>query len=125
MRVQHRIGADLLPWINKKKCIACKKCIKKCPVDAISMAKGKALIEASKCINCGKCVRSCPVKAILKDKDRICFEIEASIKLLRKSLAKSKSRKLQRQIVRNKVLQLRMQRKVIQGTLRELKHLKY
>lgn len=115
----------MVPWINKKKCVACKKCIKKCPVDAISMVRGKALIDDDECIYCGKCVRVCPVKAILGDKERIGLEIGSGIKMIKKSLAKSGNKKKQRRIVRSKVLQLRMQRKVIEGTLKELKHLKY
>ncbi|WP_367121125.1 4Fe-4S binding protein [Methanomethylovorans sp. PtaU1.Bin093] len=27
-----------MPWILKKECIACKKCVKRCPVDVISMS---------------------------------------------------------------------------------------
>jgi ferredoxin len=113
-----------VPWIKKKKCVACKKCVKKCPTDAISMVKGKALIDDLKCINCGKCVRICPVKAILGDKGKMDAEIKANIKLLKKSLAKSKNKKDQRQIIGNQALQLRMQRKVIKGTLKELEKIK-
>ncbi|AFV22591.1 putative ferredoxin [Methanolobus psychrophilus R15] len=113
-----------MPWINKKKCIACKKCVRKCPVDAISMVRGTALINDNECIYCGKCVRICPVEAILKDKEHIDFEIKSGIKKIRKSLAKSGNKKKQRRMVRSKVIQLRMQRKVIEGTLKELKHLK-
>jgi hypothetical protein len=43
---------------------------------------------------------------------------------MRKSLAKSGNKKKQRRMLRSKVIQLRMQRKVIEGTLKELKHLK-
>lgn len=114
-----------MPWINKNKCVACKKCVKKCPVDAISMVRGKALIDDNECINCGKCVRTCPVKAILKDKEHIDFEIGSSIRKIRKSLSRSENKKARRRMARNKVMQLKMQRKVIQGTLKELKHLKY
>ncbi|MDP2216316.1 MAG: 4Fe-4S binding protein [Methanolobus sp.] len=79
--------------MNKKKCIACKKCVRKCPVDAIPMVGGKALIDDNDCIYCAKCVRTCPVKAILKDKEHIDFEIESGVKKMRKSLAKSGNKK--------------------------------
>ncbi len=55
-----------------KKCISCGLCVKLCPVDAVKMVKGKAVIDQSKCINCGNCAhggikgRGCPTSAIKK-----------------------------------------------------------
>ena len=37
-----------------------------CPKSAISIIKGKALINSEMCINCGKCVEVCPYNAIVK-----------------------------------------------------------
>ena len=53
-----------MPWIDEKKCIGCGICVKICPVDAISMKNGKAIIDQEKCIHCGKCRPDCPVEAI-------------------------------------------------------------
>ena len=57
--------------VNSKKCIGCKLCVKYCPVDAITMVNGIALIDKDKCIDCGICVdgngkkfKGCPVNAI-------------------------------------------------------------
>lgn len=119
-----RNGACLMPLVNKNKCISCKKCVKKCPVDAISMVKGKAFIDDIKCINCGKCVKVCPVKAILKDKDKVKSEVEENISMLKKALADSKSSKSRRRIIKAKRRQIDLQRKVLQGTLKKMKHLK-
>ncbi len=44
-------------------CINCGACIGECPVEAISEADGKAVIDADKCIDCGSCVGVCPVEA--------------------------------------------------------------
>ncbi len=44
-------------------CLA-HRCENACPVDAISICKGKAVIDQQKCIECGKCKESCPYNAI-------------------------------------------------------------
>lgn len=58
--------------VTPAKCIACKLCVTNCPVGAISMVNGKAVIDSSKCVSCGICIegngkfRGCPVRAISK-----------------------------------------------------------
>lgn len=46
-------------------CVA-RPCVGSCPVDAITIQNGKALIDSQKCINCTKCVAACPYNAITK-----------------------------------------------------------
>jgi len=55
--------------VDAESCIGCAICIRKCPVNAISMKDGKAVIDSNKCINCGICADKCPVKAIHKADD--------------------------------------------------------
>lgn len=50
--------------INKKKCIGCGICVQACPVDALDLVDGIAVVDMEKCIKCGKCVRVCPTSAI-------------------------------------------------------------
>lgn len=57
--------------VNSSKCIGCRLCVKNCPVGAISMHNGKAVIDVNKCIQCGICAngngkdwQGCPVGAI-------------------------------------------------------------
>ncbi|MDD4095062.1 MAG: RnfABCDGE type electron transport complex subunit B [Oscillospiraceae bacterium] len=45
-------------------CIGCKRCVKECSVEAISMNGSLAVIDQSLCIHCGACVAVCPTKAI-------------------------------------------------------------
>ncbi|MCR3921790.1 MAG: RnfABCDGE type electron transport complex subunit B [Firmicutes bacterium] len=46
-------------------CIACKLCVKNCPVDAIHMEGNVAVIDSYICTNCGTCVEVCPQKTIV------------------------------------------------------------
>jgi ferredoxin len=50
--------------VNNDKCIGCGTCVDICPVNAISLQDGKAVINQEKCVNCGACAGACPVNAI-------------------------------------------------------------
>jgi len=54
-------------FVDKSKCIGCETCVNICPVEAITMVKGKAEIDKKKCIHCGSCKQVCPVEAIDED----------------------------------------------------------
>jgi ferredoxin len=41
--------------VNPETCIGCTLCTQHCPVNAITMVDGKAVIDAEKCIACGVC----------------------------------------------------------------------
>ncbi|MDI3480897.1 MAG: H+/Na+-translocating ferredoxin:NAD+ oxidoreductase subunit [Tepidanaerobacteraceae bacterium] len=45
-------------------CIACKRCEKSCPFDAIHVVNNVAVIDYAKCRNCMKCVEVCPTGTI-------------------------------------------------------------
>lgn len=51
--------------INKKKCIGCVRCMKGCPVKAIRVRNGKAIINKERCIDCGECLRVCQYDAVV------------------------------------------------------------
>ncbi len=48
-------------------CVGCESCIPACPVEAITMVDGKAIIDPAKCTNCGTCIEECPVDAIVEE----------------------------------------------------------
>jgi len=50
--------------VERDECTGCESCVAVCPVDAISMVDGLALIEQDLCIQCRACVDTCPVEAI-------------------------------------------------------------
>ncbi|WP_370571783.1 DUF362 domain-containing protein [Methanomethylovorans sp.] len=113
-----------MPWILKKKCIACKKCVKRCPVDAISISRDKAVIDDHMCIYCGKCVKVCPVHAVLKDREKVKMDVESNVKSFRKKMKSHKGPGTKSRMVKGEVKQLERQRKIIQGIIRELRRLK-
>ena len=45
-------------------CIKCEACVKKCPVQAITMEYSIPKIDYSKCTSCGECVEKCPQKVL-------------------------------------------------------------
>lgn len=45
-------------------CIACKKCEKACPADAIHVIDLNAVVDYAKCTACGQCVAVCPQMCI-------------------------------------------------------------
>ncbi len=50
--------------VSNEKCTGCESCVSVCPVEAISMKDGKALVNKDTCVDCGACVGECPAEAI-------------------------------------------------------------
>ena len=54
-------------------CVDCYRCVRSCPVKAISVTGGQARIDDSLCIQCGTCVHECPqhAKVILSSLEKV------------------------------------------------------
>jgi uncharacterized Fe-S center protein len=52
------------PRIVAKDCVACLKCMRSCPVQAIRIVNKKPRIDHAKCIRCYCCHEMCDSKAI-------------------------------------------------------------
>lgn len=48
---------------SEAECLYCYKCLRNCPVKAISFSAGKTWVIEEECVHCGKCVSICPQKA--------------------------------------------------------------
>ena len=58
------------PVIHEEKCKGCGKCLRNCPMEAITGAPRLVhKIDPEKCINCGACVGTCPFGAITASKE--------------------------------------------------------
>jgi uncharacterized Fe-S center protein len=56
--------ADFRPHVVDEKCTACGRCVRWCPVEAIRVDGGVAVIDDDPCYGCGECVAACPEAAI-------------------------------------------------------------
>lgn len=52
------------PFVRIYDCVGCGDCLEACPVKAIEIVNGKAVIDNEKCINCNICVGTCTYDAI-------------------------------------------------------------
>lgn len=52
------------PTIDLDTCNLCKRCIKSCVYDALSIVKDKLKLDSKKCAICGLCTTRCPINAI-------------------------------------------------------------
>ena len=50
-------------YTEKTICRDCYKCVRQCPVKAIKVTDGSAVVMHDLCIFCGKCIEVCPVNA--------------------------------------------------------------
>jgi len=51
--------------VNDVNCTGCGICVdERCPVKAIALNDGVAVVDAAKCIGCGLCVTGCPEETI-------------------------------------------------------------
>lgn len=82
-----------MPWINQDKCTGCGVCVEGCPVNAISLNRGKAIIDMEKCIRCGRCHDICSREAIIHDSERIPFEVEKNVKKTKELIRGFKDKK--------------------------------
>ena len=59
---------------DAEKCRGCKVCqvAASCPVKAVSLQDGKAVIDKATCLSCGVCVGKCPFEAVPKQAKGMC-----------------------------------------------------
>jgi uncharacterized protein len=62
---KQRMHADFKPEVSAEKCTACNRCVKACPVAAITIGPDRfAVVDFDVCYGCGECVARCSYGAI-------------------------------------------------------------
>jgi uncharacterized Fe-S center protein len=62
---KQRMHADFRPEVTGEKCTSCGRCVKWCPVSAITLGPDRvATVDYDTCYGCGECVAACPYGAI-------------------------------------------------------------
>jgi len=58
------VASPFVVELDANKCDGCQVCVKRCQMEALSMAGEVAQLKAHRCIGCGLCVSTCPGKAL-------------------------------------------------------------
>lgn len=62
---KQRMHADFKPEVTPETCTACARCVRWCPVNAITIGPDRyAVVDYNVCYGCGECVAACPYGAI-------------------------------------------------------------
>jgi len=62
---KQRMHADFRPEVTPETCTACARCVRWCPVNAITIGPDAyAVVDRTVCYGCGECVAACPYGAI-------------------------------------------------------------
>jgi len=67
IRLMNRGVIDVAPvtaFLHENLCDGCELCVEQCPIEAISMSDGLAVVNDSVCTGCGICIKHCPKNAL-------------------------------------------------------------
>ncbi len=57
------------PMIGNEPCCACGACVEACREQAMTLEKGKPVLDPAKCLSCGQCITACPT-GTLREKEK-------------------------------------------------------
>jgi ferredoxin len=58
------VSTPFVASLNTDTCKGCGVCLKRCQMEAISLADKKAALDLNRCIGCGLCVSTCPTESL-------------------------------------------------------------
>ena len=112
-----------MPWIDKNKCTGCQACLQVCPVEAISMKKGKAEINMEKCIKCGKCHDVCLQEAVRHDSEKIPYEVEENLKETKKLLKNFKTKEEQKAFLERMIKHFNKEKIIAEKSIKKIENI--
>lgn len=56
--------------VKPEKCVACMKCVRVCPTQALRIRNGRVVMDEDRCIDCGKCISACKYGALIPWSDK-------------------------------------------------------
>ncbi len=59
-----RLNQPTAPFFVTEGCVSCGQCARRCPVNAITMVRGRPLWTKDRCAHCMACIQNCPAQAI-------------------------------------------------------------
>ncbi|QZE14751.1 4Fe-4S binding protein [Halosquirtibacter laminarini] len=68
--------------VSAKRCHGCTHCMRHCPVEAIRIRNGYAIIDHNKCILCGRCLDDCAYHAISLVSPKALLETNGKVRYL-------------------------------------------
>lgn len=57
--------------VKPEKCVACMKCVRVCPTEALRIRNGSVVFDEDRCIDCGRCISACKYGALLPWSDTL------------------------------------------------------
>ncbi len=63
-RPSEYLQTNSLAVVNDAICVGCKTCVKRCPMEAVTVEAKVARVDRDRCIGCGLCASTCKEKAI-------------------------------------------------------------
>jgi len=57
--------------VKTEKCVACMKCVRVCPTEALRIRNGKVQLDEDRCIDCGLCINACKYGALTPWSDNL------------------------------------------------------
>jgi Fe-S-cluster-containing hydrogenase component 2 len=87
---------NFLPAVDDEACVGCGACADVCPMDAIAMVEGEAVVDEALCLGCGLCARACPTDSVTMEarEERVITPINTTHRVVRHAIERGQLQNL-------------------------------